>query len=99
MKFGLTRYGPSAPLTFQFGKYDTLTSTGTPTSSTENDTVSEVISMSVTSAVPVACRGGSRSVDGARGQSSGPEVASSTSQRDGSLYQSTAGPGFFGGFG
>ena len=31
------RYGPSAPWAVQFGKYDTLTSTGTPTWSTWNE--------------------------------------------------------------
>ena len=30
IRFGVTRYGPSAPEASQFGKYDTLTSTGEP---------------------------------------------------------------------
>ena len=34
MKFGMTRYGPFAPEAVQFGKYETLTRTGTPTRST-----------------------------------------------------------------
>ena len=34
MKFGITRYGPVAPEATQFGKYDVLTTTGTPTRST-----------------------------------------------------------------
>ena len=37
MKFGVARYGPSAPSTFQFGKYDAFTSTGSPTRSTWNE--------------------------------------------------------------
>ena len=34
MRFGVTRYGPLAPLALQLGKYDALTSTGEPTRST-----------------------------------------------------------------
>ena len=30
IRFGVTRYGPSAPDTFQFGKYEDFTITGTP---------------------------------------------------------------------
>ena len=40
MKFGDTRYGPLPPSTFQFGKYEILTSTGTLGLSTSKDNVS-----------------------------------------------------------
>src|SRR6478609_11373670 len=59
IRFGDTRYGPSAPDTSQFGKYDAFTSTGTPTSSTENEIVSLPISMSLTSTSGSALRGSS----------------------------------------
>ena len=36
--FGAKRYGPSAPLARQLGKYDSFTTTGTPTRSTAKDT-------------------------------------------------------------
>src|ERR1700690_4425127 len=37
MKFGLTRYGPVAPVTCQRGKYEIFTSIGTPTRLTWNE--------------------------------------------------------------
>src|SRR3954468_4895023 len=43
MKLGVARYGPCAPLTFQFGKYDTFTSTGTPGLATSKETPSSVV--------------------------------------------------------
>ena len=42
------RHGPFAPSTFQFGKYDALTSTGVPTLLTWNEMVSVPVTMSVT---------------------------------------------------
>src|SRR5687768_830271 len=38
IRLGLARQGPLAPFTCQFGKYDVLTSTGTPGSETSNFT-------------------------------------------------------------
>src|SRR5690349_17898367 len=49
MKFGATRYGPSAPDTFQLGKNDVRTSTGLPVSDTWNEIESGFSSMSETS--------------------------------------------------
>src|ERR1700722_15501216 len=37
MRFGLTRYGPVAPVACQRGKYEILTNTGTPTRLTWNE--------------------------------------------------------------
>src|SRR3954451_10574698 len=37
MRLGVDRKGPSAPVASQLGKYDVLTSTGTPILSTSND--------------------------------------------------------------
>ena len=37
IRFGASRYGPFAPFTFQFGKYDVLISTGLPISETWNE--------------------------------------------------------------
>src|SRR5262245_20776221 len=56
MKFGVARYGPSAPLTRQFGKYDVFTSTGLPTMSTSKLTESSVARTWVTLAGVVIAR-------------------------------------------
>src|SRR5438094_687140 len=45
MKFGVARHGPRAPLTFQFGKNDVFTSTGTPVRETWNRTLSSPLRM------------------------------------------------------
>ena len=42
MKFGVARYGPVAPSTSQFGKYDAFTITGTPVRDTSNSMLSSV---------------------------------------------------------
>src|SRR5262245_21555095 len=61
MKFGVVRYGPSAPLTRQFGKYDVFTSTGLPTLSTSKLTELSVERTLLTLAGFVIARRGSRS--------------------------------------
>src|ERR1035438_6685183 len=50
IRFGLTRYGPVAPVACQRGKYEILTSTGTPTRLTWNeiDCSPTLISLTVT---------------------------------------------------
>src|SRR5262245_42512251 len=60
MKLGVARYGPSAPLTRQFGKYDVFTSTGLPPRSTSKLTESSVVCTFVTFAGFVIARRGSR---------------------------------------
>ncbi len=45
---GVMRYGPFAPCTFQFGKYEALTWIGVPTRSTSKEIVSVVATMLVT---------------------------------------------------
>ena len=42
IRFGASRYGPFAPVTFQFGKYDSFTSTGLPISETSKEILSTV---------------------------------------------------------
>ena len=59
IRLGVTRYGPSAPVTSQLGKYDVLTSTGTPGSETLNEIESSPISMSETSTSGSSVRGSS----------------------------------------
>src|SRR3954468_5851065 len=106
MKLGVTRHGPLAPETFQLGKYDVLTSTGTPVRLTSNDTRSSDVRMRETRVDPTACLGGSSTVTPApmvgsatlvtwaaiRGHVFGPEAASGTDQRVGSWYQGTDTP-------
>src|SRR6478736_4469057 len=60
MKLGVARYGPSAPLTRQFGKYDVFTRTGLPTWSTSKLTESSVLCTFVTLAGFAIARRGSR---------------------------------------
>src|SRR5690606_3614001 len=91
MKLGATRYGPSAPSTRQFGKYDIFTSTGLPTRSTSNETLSSSTTTSLTSAGSTR-RSRARSCESTRCQPSGPSTASGTDQRAGPLNQRTAGP-------
>ncbi len=43
IKLGANRYGPSAPDTFQLGKYDSFTSTGLPISDTSKEILSTVV--------------------------------------------------------
>ena len=57
MKFGVARYGPSAPDTVQFGKYDVFTITGTPVRDTWNDTESSVVRIRLTSTAGAASSG------------------------------------------
>src|SRR4051812_9026806 len=89
MKFGATRYGPFAPSTSQFGKYDVFTRIGVPILSTLNDTVLVPSTMSLTLAFGTAC-----SLVGApvvmRCHSFGPSLASSTFHCEGSRYQASA---------
>ena len=92
MKLGVTLYGPSAPLTLQFGKYETLTRTGTPTRSTSNEIESEVIWTSLTSTDGFDRRFDRAPAAVARGQSSGPEVARCTFHWSGSMNHDVAGP-------
>ena len=75
IKLGVTRYGPLAPDTCQLGKYDTLTSTGTPIVSTSNDTLSSPLWMLVTWTGWSEVRGGFKSVEGIRAQFFGPLAA------------------------
>ena len=73
--------------------------TGTPIWSTSKDTESVSTSTLVTCTGGLAVTGFSVAVEGARCQLSGPDEASGTAHAVGSLYQSTAGPGPFGGLG
>src|SRR4051812_5966063 len=89
MKFGATRYGPFAPSTSQFGKYDVFTRIGVPILSTLNDTVLVPSTMSETLAFATGI-----SLVGAPVvmccQSFGPLFASSPFHCGGSRYQDSA---------
>src|SRR3954447_14691768 len=76
MRFGARRYGPLAPETFQFGKYDSFTSTGLPISETSNEIESTVVRTLLT-CVGVTVRGCARfrSLASTRTQSFGPVCA------------------------
>src|SRR3954452_18365625 len=88
IRLGLTRYGPSAPDTCQFGKYEALTRTGTPVSLTSKDIVSVPLSMLLTSVVPTG-RGSGVSPASMRCQPDGPSPASGMSKSPWSMYQLT----------
>src|SRR5690242_13719234 len=82
MRFGVSRHGPFAPLARQFGKYDALTTTGTPVRETWKLMSSLPLRIFVTftsgSGVPVGAR--SASAPGARFHDAGPDAASGRSR-------------------
>src|SRR5579862_2081053 len=89
MRFGATRQGPLAPDACQFGNQDVFTRTGVPVRSTSKLMRSSLILILVTVATGVGMRGGVALAPLTRGQLDGPDMASSTGQRDGSWYQGT----------
>src|SRR3954447_9564604 len=91
MKFGVTRYGPSAPSTFQLGKYDVFTRTGVPTWSTSKSIVSVPVARLLTVAFATG-RAGGVSPSVTRAHEDGPLSARYTSQLSGSRYHVIAGP-------
>src|SRR5262245_28035795 len=88
IRFGDTRHGPSAPEACQFGKYDTFTSTGTPTLSTSKLIRSSPVVMFETVTGSRAVLGGV-SPGWIRCHSFGPLPASSTSHVAGSRKKSS----------
>src|SRR5262245_22000955 len=92
MKLGVARYGPSAPLTRQFGKYDVLTSTGLPIWSTSKLTESSVARTWVTLAGFVIARRRSRSAadPSAWRHDDGPLATTGLSSCSGNHHQGTA---------
>src|ERR1700722_5916962 len=92
MRFGATPHGPSAPMTCQLGKYETLTRTGVPTRETWKLTDESVCVTAETLVVPACLTVGWTSLTGVRGQSAGPLWASSTLHLLGSVSQDKAGP-------
>src|SRR3954454_24939649 len=91
MKLGVTRYGPSPPSTFQFGKYDVFTSTGVPTWSTSKSIESVPVTKLLTVAFATG-RVGGVSPSATRAHDDGPSAARNTSHLSGSWYQVMAGP-------
>src|SRR6476469_5850048 len=90
MKFGVARQGPTAPSTRQFGKYDSLTSTGTPVRSTSNEIESSVVCTLVTCTGDSVRRGSRSAADpGARLQLAGPPAATGLSRCPGNQNQPT----------
>ncbi len=89
IRLGVIRHGPSAPSTFQLGKYETLTTTGTPVRSTVNDTLSTPASMPDTTTGGNDRRSGSPSA-GTRCHASGPPTVRGTASEP-SWKTSTAG--------
>ena len=64
IRLGLARQGPLAPVACQLGKYDVLTSTGTPGSETSKLTVSSLLEMSLTVTAGSQTRSNSYNGDG-----------------------------------
>src|SRR4051812_43278278 len=91
MRLGVTWYGPSAPSTFQFGKYDIFTRIGDPIRSTSKSMLSVVVVMLRTLGVSTG-RAGGVSPSATRAHDDGPSVARNTFHFDGSRYQDIAGP-------
>src|SRR5579883_2580162 len=92
MRFGVTRKGPSAPLACQFGKKDTLTSTGVPIRDTWNRNDSGSARTADTAVAGTGTRGGDAAPEAAgrtRGQEAGPPAASSTGHAAGSSYHTS----------
>ena len=92
IRFGLTRYGPSAPSACQFGKNELRIRIGVPGSDTSKLTESPSSRTFDTVTSGTGRQAGSVSSGATRAHSDGPDVASGTSQREGSWYQITAGP-------
>src|SRR3954469_16250311 len=92
MKFGVARYGPSAPLTRQFGKYDVFTSTGLPTWSTSKLTELSLAWTFVTCAGFVIARRGRRSAaePGAWRHDDGPLATTGLSSWSGNHHHGAA---------
>src|SRR5581483_1309955 len=91
MRLGVTRYGPCAPSTFQFGKYEDFTRIGVPVRSTSKSIVSNPVRTFVT----VACgsgRTGGVSPSRTRVHDDGPSAARYTFHFVGSTYHVIAGP-------
>src|SRR3954452_24051548 len=91
MRFGVTRYGPSAPSARQLGKYDVFTRIGVPGRSTSKSIVSVPVCTFETEAFGTGCAGGV-SPYFTRAQPAGPSAARYTSHLLGSVYQVIAGP-------
>src|SRR3954471_10002407 len=91
MRLGVTRYGPSAPSTFQFGKYDALTSTGVPTLSTSKSIESVPVVVLLTMGMSTG-RAGGVSPSATRAHDDGPSAARYTFHFAGSRYHVIAGP-------
>ena len=92
IRLGLARQGPLAPLTSQLGKYDVLTSTGTPGSETSKLTESSPLSMLLTVTAGRAFLGVKRaSASPARTHSSGPPSTSGRSRAEASSNHADAG--------
>jgi len=91
IRLGATLQGPSAPVACQSGKKEVLTSTGVPVRSTWKEMVSSVWVTAVTVAAGSGTAVGALSPTGTRSQVDGPPAAGTTSHRDGSSYQLTAG--------
>src|SRR6516162_4095974 len=86
--FGASRYGPLAPFTCQFGKYDSLISTGLPTSDTSNEILSTVVfTLLTTGGLSIACACAvARSAAFTRGQLFGPVCAYGVSSSPGFVH-------------
>src|SRR5436190_6897691 len=91
IRLGFTRYGPSAPSTFQLGKYDVFTRIGVPVRSTSKSMVSVPVDALVTTACGSGAAGGV-SPGATRAHDDGPSAARYTFHCCGSLYQTIAGP-------
>src|SRR5204862_4097126 len=91
MRFGVTRYGPLAPSTFQFGKYDVFTSTGVPTWSTSKS-IESLDVLTLVTATFGSGRVGGVSPSATRVHEDGPSAARYTFHFCGSRYHVIAGP-------
>src|SRR5258708_7527751 len=82
IRLGASRQGPRAPWAFQFGKYDVLTTTGTPTRDTWNEMEStpSLTGPTVTAGSGRGVRRWAAATLGARSQLAGPSAANGRSR-------------------